>query len=46
MKSRRIRWAGHVAHMGEERKLYKVMMGKPEGKRSLGRLRHRWENGS
>jgi hypothetical protein len=46
MKSRRIRWAGHVAHMGEERKLYKVMMGKPEGKISLGRPRHRWENGS
>jgi hypothetical protein len=36
---------GHVAHMGEERKLYKVLVGKPEGKRPLGRPRRRWENG-
>jgi hypothetical protein len=34
-----------VARMGEERKLYKVLMGKPEGKRPLGRLRHGWEDG-
>jgi hypothetical protein len=45
VKSRRIRWAGHVAHMGEERKMYKVLAGKPEGKRPLGRLRRRWEDG-
>jgi hypothetical protein len=33
IKSRRMRWAEHVAHMGEERKVYRVLMGKPEGKR-------------
>jgi hypothetical protein len=36
---------GHVAHMGEERKVYGVLVGKPEGKRPLGRLRCRWEDG-
>jgi hypothetical protein len=41
MKSRRMRWAGHVARMGEERKVNKVL---PEGKRPLARLRHRWDN--
>jgi hypothetical protein len=45
IKSRRMRWAGHVARMGEERKVYKVLMGKPEGKKSLGRPRRRWEDG-
>jgi hypothetical protein len=45
IKSRRMRWAGHVARMGEERKVYKVLVGKPAGKRSLGRLRRRWEDG-
>jgi len=45
IKSRRMRWAGHVARMGEERKLYKVLVGKPEGKRPLGRPRRRWEDG-
>jgi hypothetical protein len=45
IKSRRMRWAGHVACMGEERKLYKVLVGKPEGKRPLGRPRRRWEDG-
>jgi hypothetical protein len=44
-KSRQMRWAGHVARMGEERKLYKVLVGKPEGKRPLGRPRYRWEDG-
>ena len=39
---RRMRWAGHVAHMGEERGLYRVLVGKPEGRRPLGRLRRRW----
>jgi hypothetical protein len=45
VKSRRMRWAGHVARMGEERKVYKVLVGKPEGKRPLGRPRRRWEDG-
>jgi hypothetical protein len=45
LKSRRMRWAGHVACMGEDRKVYKVLVGKPEGKRALGRPRHRWEFG-
>jgi hypothetical protein len=38
-------WAGHVERMGEERKLYRVLVGKPEGKRPLGRPRRRWEDG-
>ena len=42
IKSRRMRWAGHVARMGEERGAYRVLVGKPEGKRSLGRPRRRW----
>ena len=42
IKSRRMRWAGRVVHMGEERGAYRVLMGKPEGKRPLGRPRHRW----
>jgi hypothetical protein len=47
IKSRRMRWAGHAARMGEERKVYGVFMGKPEGKRPLGRQRRRWDrNGS
>jgi hypothetical protein len=37
MKSRRLRWVGHVARMGEERNAYRLLMGKPEGKRPLGR---------
>jgi hypothetical protein len=41
MKSKRMRWARHVTRMGEERKMYKVLVGKPEGKRRLGRPRHR-----
>ena len=44
IKSRRVRWAGHVACMGERRGLYRVLVGKPEGKRPLGRPRHRWED--
>jgi hypothetical protein len=44
IKSRRMRWAGHVARTGE-RNVYKVLMGKPEGKRPLGRPRRRWEDG-
>jgi len=42
IKSRRMRWAGHVAHMGEERGVYRVLVGKQVGRRPLGRLRHRW----
>jgi hypothetical protein len=45
IKSRRMRWAGHVARMGEGRNVYRVLVGKPEGKRPLGRPRRRWENG-
>jgi hypothetical protein len=45
VKSRRMRWAGHVASMGEERKVYKVLVRKKEGKRPLGRPRRRWEDG-
>jgi hypothetical protein len=44
IKSRRMRWAGHVACMGEGRGVYRVLVGKPEGKRPLGRHRRRWEN--
>jgi hypothetical protein len=45
IKSRSLRWAGHVTHMGEESRVYKVLVGKPEGKRPLGRPRRRWEDG-
>jgi hypothetical protein len=45
IKSRRMRCAGHVARMGAERNVYRVLMGKSEGKRRLGRPRHRWEDG-
>jgi hypothetical protein len=44
VKSRRMRWAGHVAHMGEKRGVHRVLVGKPEGKRPLGRPRRRWED--
>jgi hypothetical protein len=42
--SLRMRWAGHVARMGEDRGVHSVLVGKPEGKRPLGRPRHRWED--
>ena len=42
IKSRRMRWAGHVERMGEVRGVYRVLVGKPEGKRPLGRPRCRW----
>jgi hypothetical protein len=45
IKSRRMRWAGHVERMGEERNVYRVFMGKPKGNRPLGRPRRRWEDG-
>src|SRR5215510_3318360 len=44
VKSRRTRWAGHVVHMGEERGVHRVLVGKPERKRPLGRPRRRWED--
>jgi len=42
IKSRRMKWAGHVARMGEEREVYRVLVGNREGKRPLGRPRRRW----
>jgi hypothetical protein len=42
IKSRRMRWAGHVARIGERRNAYRILVGKPEGKRPLGRPRCRW----
>ena len=42
VKSRRMRWVGHVVRMGEERGVYRVLVGKPEGRRPLGRPRRRW----
>jgi hypothetical protein len=42
IKSRRMRWAGRVARMGEKRNAYRLLVGKPKGKRPLGRPRHRW----
>ena len=44
VKSRRMRWAGHVARMGEGRGVHRVLVGKPEGKRPLGRPRRRWQD--
>jgi hypothetical protein len=44
VKLRRMRWAGHVARRGEERGVHRVLVGKLEGKRPLGRPRHKWED--
>jgi hypothetical protein len=44
IKSRRMRWVGHVARVEEGRGMHKVLVGKPEGKRPLGRPRRRWDN--
>jgi hypothetical protein len=44
VKSRRMGWAGHVARVGEDREVHRVLVGKPEGKRLLGRPRRRWED--
>ena len=44
VKSRRMRWAGHVARMGEDRGVHRVLVGKPEEKMPLGRPRRRWED--
>jgi hypothetical protein len=45
IKLGRMKWAGHVARLGEGRNMYRVLVGKPEGKRLLGRPRRRWEDG-
>jgi hypothetical protein len=45
IKSRRTSWAGHVARMGEERNVYRILVGKPEGKRPFVRSKRRWEDG-
>jgi hypothetical protein len=42
IKARRMRWSGHVARMGEKRNAYRLLVGKPEGRRPLGRPRRRW----
>jgi hypothetical protein len=44
IKSRKKKWVGHVVHMGEGRGVYRVLVGKPERRRPLGRPRHRWED--
>jgi len=46
IQSRRMRWTGHVACVGEQRGTYRVLVGKPEEKRPLGRPRHRWKDNS
>jgi hypothetical protein len=46
IKSRRMRWVGHVAQMGEKRNAYRLLVGKAERKRPLGRPRLRWVDGS
>jgi hypothetical protein len=43
-KSRRMRWAGHAARMGEKRGAYRILMGRPEGRQPLGRPRRRWKD--
>jgi hypothetical protein len=42
IKARRMRWAGHVARMGQKRNAYRLLVGKPDGRRPLGRPRRRW----
>jgi hypothetical protein len=44
IKWRRLRWSRHVAHMGEKSDTYRILVGRPEGRRPLGRPRHRWED--
>jgi hypothetical protein len=46
IKSRRMKWAGHVARMGDSRVAYRVLMWRPEGKKTLARPRRRWEENS
>jgi hypothetical protein len=42
IKARRMRWVGHVSRMGQKRNEYRLLVGKPEGRKPLGRPRHRW----
>jgi hypothetical protein len=42
IKSRKIRWAGYISRMGEKKNAYRIVVGKPEGKRPLGRQKRRW----
>jgi hypothetical protein len=44
IKSRGMRWAGHVAHMGDKRNAFRILVGTPEGKRPLGRPKDRWKD--
>jgi hypothetical protein len=44
IKSRRMGWAGHIARMGAKRGAYRILVGRPEGRRPLGRPRHRWDD--
>jgi hypothetical protein len=44
IRTRRMRWEGHVARMGHRRSAYRILVGRPEGRRPLGRPRHRWED--
>jgi hypothetical protein len=44
MKLRKMKWTGHVAHKGEKKNVYMIVMAKPEGKRTKGRIRRRWED--
>ena len=44
IKSRRMRWAGHVARMGMRRDVYRILVHKPDGRRHIGRPRHRWKD--
>jgi hypothetical protein len=44
IKSTRMMWAGHISRMGEERGAYRILLGRPEGRRTLGRPRRRWED--
>jgi hypothetical protein len=46
IKARRMRWAGHVARIGDKRNVYRLLVGKPEGRRPLERPRRRWLDGS
>jgi hypothetical protein len=44
MKARRIKWTGHIARMRDKGNAYRILVGKPEGRRPLGKHRHKWED--